>query len=1102
MSPESGRRFGPYEIHSRLGGGGMGHVYKAWDARLHREVAIKLLHNEFAMPGMRERFLREARAASALNHSNICTIFDIGEQDGDPYLVMELLEGETLRDRIQSRTIQNEELICVAKEVAEALGAAHAKGVIHRDIKPANIFLVDRPNHSFQAKVLDFGLAKIEGGVLGARGSRSLDITTAGSTVGTLAYMSPEQARGEMLDSRSDLFSLGVVLYEMATRHVPFQGATSALVFVKLLNHPPEPVRDWNEAIPKDLERIIFKLLAKERTARFQTAQELVEALSHMGEKTDRSSWLRKAVATVPLVRVPDPIARERRAPSTRKTSGGFPAPQRESAPPTPAEATPRPSNDAPQFLRPIARVPRGDTTPRPVPAPLPNSAEASQTSGSLAEDQHGAGDTPASTPLLPGPSQGEPGVAAARQHGDAAQAVQFANADAGTIHPPAVKTEGDRADPTEGAVASTFFQADERRPSAVRPWLTPRNLILAIVVLVLLAAGAIHLMNRGHFSSALLTEDEPLVLTEVDNLTGDRSLDGTVAQGLQIALQQSPYLRLLGVTSYGSALRRRTLEDASMTGPIAAHDVAKRLRTVAYLIGSVRGSTAPYVIQIEMRSTSTNDVLSTAEERVASLQEVPAAIDRLAVDIRSAAGEEGDSITRNSNPLSREGTGNVEALHAYAQGEIARCESSNIDALRFYQQASALDPKFVQPQLRQVTIYRRLRAEVAAADAARQALAAAADGASERMRALAQYEYEMNASGDYVRATGIIRHLLSLSPHDSEALEALARTLRLQGHMAEALQSAQQAYAEDPYNADAYAQAESSLVGLDRYDASYQLEEQVVKLGLARANNELASAYLEGRQPAVDQAIAAFEAPRPTFRPDWTYGIFLDNGGRLSSGGSLWRTRAEAATKIGGLESSGAFLLAQGALDRALVGDCPDAEAMAREADGLPQGLVALFNAGMSHALCGNAMRAKQIGMELQSQFPQSFAVTGFYLANLQAAIDLHDGDPQAALDILRPARQYDLISLTPYLRGRAHVALRQTQIGIVDFQTVLAHRGVTFLVGSDVYPVAEIGVARAFADTGDQGNSAQAYRHFLELWKDADVGQPLLAEAQARTR
>ena len=233
---------------------------------------------------------------------------------------MELLEGETLKDRIDKRSIQVEEMLCVGKEVSEALGAAHAKGIIHRDIKPANIFLVSKPHSAFQAKVLDFGLAKIEGGVLGARQSRSFDITTVGSTVGTLAYMSPEQARGEVLDSRSDLFSLGVVLYEMATRQIPFPGATSALVFVKLLNQQPEPVRDWNEAIPKDLDKIIMKLMSKERTQRFQTAHELYEALARVGEKS-AGGWLRKAVnqnSSAPASRPAEPVVRERRSQKRR----------------------------------------------------------------------------------------------------------------------------------------------------------------------------------------------------------------------------------------------------------------------------------------------------------------------------------------------------------------------------------------------------------------------------------------------------------------------------------------------------------------------------------------------------------------------------------------------------------------------------------------------------------------------------------------------------------------------------------------------------------------------------------------------------------------
>ncbi len=322
MIPEAGQKFGPYEILGRLGGGAMGLVFRAWDARLHREVAIKLLHNDYQMPGMRERFLQEARAASALNHPHICTIFDLGEQDGEPYMVMELLEGETLKEKISRGAVPTDEIISYAQEVADALAAAHAKGIVHRDVKPANIFLVDHPNGRRQAKVLDFGLAKIGLAMRGGRASRALDLTLAGATVGTLSYMSPEQARGQVLDERSDLFSLGVVMYEMATRQVPFQGATSALIFVQLLNHAPEPLHDWNDSIPKELEKIILKLLSKERDARYQTANQLAQALRKIPFRSG-GGWLKRAAAAVPLVRASDPVARAKRP--VRTSSGQVP---------------------------------------------------------------------------------------------------------------------------------------------------------------------------------------------------------------------------------------------------------------------------------------------------------------------------------------------------------------------------------------------------------------------------------------------------------------------------------------------------------------------------------------------------------------------------------------------------------------------------------------------------------------------------------------------------------------------------------------------------------------------------------------------------------
>ncbi len=1099
MAPEIGRKYGPYEVLSRLGGGGMGHVYKAWDARLHREVAIKLLHNEYAMPGMRERFLREARAASALNHPNICTIFDIGEQNGDPYLVMELLQGETLRDRIQYHTLQVDDLICIAREVAEALGAAHAKGVIHRDIKPANIFLVDKANKAVQAKVLDFGLAKFEGGTFGGRGSRSLDLTAAGATVGTLAYMSPEQARGESLDSRSDLFSLGVVMYEMATRQIPFPGATSALVFVKLLNQAPEPVRDWNEAIPRELEKIILKLMAKERTARFQTAQELDDALARLNEKG--GGWLRKAVSTVPLVRAPDPVARERRVSRRRNTEADPDAP---GAPPVQL-VTPPPSTPA-QMLRPVARVPRDESAIKPVAgsaagestlsvSPIPAARAESAASPNGAPSTHASADA-----ARPGT---EPGVLGAISA--AGEAERF-RPTAGFQAASPLASNGsatDLADPASDAFdpgLNGFGEPSAVSSPAVRARLNRRRRILEIALTLGAIGGAWLLYYEGHYGSTLLGEHDPIVVTEIENRTSEKALDDTVTEDLQIALSESPFLRLRSSSDY-RLLRRQIAPDAGViSAQIISHKVAEKLGTRAYLFGSISGSAPPYLLHVDLLNTSNNDVLTSADEHIATLDALPATVDHLASTLRSSFGERSESINRNSTPLAREGTSNLAALEQYIRGDQATADGDLITAIGSFRQAVALDPRFVRAHLRLAVLYRRERAEAAASDSAQAANAAAGD-VSTRTRTMAQYEYEMNASGDYSKAATIIKSITSADPHDSEALDDLSRTLRLQGRVGEALQLAQQAASEDPYNTDAYTQAQNALIGLDRYEAAAQVEVQFEKLGLGRLGAGLTTAYLEGRQDALQAAIKDFEAEKG-FHPDWSYGLYLDNVGHLAKGAAVWRTRAQDARAVPGLDSAAAFLLSQGAVNRALLGDCADSLAMAHEAEAHQLGITALFNTGLSYALCGDSARAQQAMSLLQQRYPQSFAVRSFYLADIGAALALHNNDPASALALLGPARQYDLISVTPVLRGRANVALKRVQVGIVDFQTVLSHRGLPFIVGSVVYPVAQIGVARAFADTGDAGNSAEAYRRFLNLWKDADPRQPLLVEAQAHSR
>ena len=1014
MIPETGQMFGPYEILGKLGGGGMGLVFRAWDERLHREVAIKLVRDGYRVPGTRERFLQEARAASRLNHPNICTIFDIGEKDGDPYLVMELLEGETLKEKIARGALAAEEIVLYSREIAEALSAAHAKGIVHRDIKPANIFLVRKPNGSSQAKVLDFGLAKVGREKISIypdnpkseRSSRSnnvpLDLTSVGATVGTVAYMSPEQARGHTLDARSDLFSLGVVMYEMATRRVPFRGTTSTQVFVQLLEHDPEPVRNWNDAIPRELERAILKLLSKDRKERFENARELTDTLDKVASKLHRSIWLKRTTPpAVPLVRSLEPVARKKRLAKKDSTSDA-------------AQAT-RSSRSGDLIIRPL-RVTNDEVV---------LSAE-----NVLSKEVKGGLLTASSS------SRGAQSSSSARRSS------LLARSRSGVTQFEYGLDETLSSDHELPAAIATSLSSPPKR------WIA--RAVAAFVLVLAIGVTAFSLLGSGRLRSAPLAPRDTLLLAVIEDKTHDGGFGPAVLEGLEIALGQSRYLNIRGDDAYQAGLRK-TADERGFASKASARAIAESIAAKAYLFGEVRGA-GPYTITIDVLESSSNDKLTSLSEQASTRDQVPEAIDRLARSLRTEIGESSGSVAESSVPLERAASGRMDALAAYAGAERALQGGQTIMAIKGFQAAVAHDDHFVQAHMQLAWLYRAQHAEVAAAVAAEHALKTSR-GADPKTQMLAEFCYHMIATGDYGRAFATIHRYNERFPRDVDGMVALATVLRVQGHLVEALLAAQQAYTDDPYRAQAYYEAESAMIGLDRYAAVLQLEEQAQRFGVPPSGMRLTAAYLAGREDVVavetrQSAVLESLAQRAV------YASYLDNTGQMRAADEIWRREVS----IPELASSRAHLIAQGALDRALAGDCVKAVDFARDSDSLTGGPAAHLLAGMAFALCGDQAATERTIAILDQLRSTGAVLTHDTSTELHAALKISKRDWNGALELLATLQSQDELNLSAYLRALAHAGEGENGAALEDLHAVMEHRGTVVLAGSNLYSVAEL--------------------------------------------